>query len=88
MRDLKYRVKRLQKRAQSYTEADPSGKELRAFCKDYLAVRRAIEKISADLAHAYSIYDQYYFHWFTKQQEEQQTKANDYFKRLQMEIEF
>ena len=56
MKDLKYRVKRLQKRAQHYKESDPSGKELRAFSKDYLAVRHAIEKLSSDLANAYRIY--------------------------------
>ena len=88
MRDLKYRVKRLKKRAQNYKEADPSGKELRAFCKDYLALRRAIEKLSADLAYAHSIYDQYYVRWFIKQQEERQSKADDYYRRTQMEIEF
>lgn len=88
MKDLKYRVKRLQKRAQHYKESDPSGKELRAFSKDYLAVRRAIEKLSSDLAHAYNIYELYYERWFIKQQEEQQSKADDYFKRSQMEIEF
>lgn len=88
MKDLKYRVKRLQKRAKHYKESDPSGKELRSFCKDYLAVRRAIEKLSADLAHAYNIYELYYERWFIKQQEEQQSKADDYYRRTQMEIEF
>lgn len=88
MKDLKYRVKRLQKRAQHYKESDPSGKELRAFSNDYLAVRRAIEKLSSDLANAYRIYEEYHNRWFIKQQEEQQSNADDYFKRSQMEIEF
>ena len=88
MKDLKYRVKRLQKRALHYKESDPSGKELRAFSKDYLAVRRAIEKLSSDLANAYRIYEEHYNRWFIKQQEEQQSNADDYFKRSQMEIEF
>lgn len=83
---IENKVANILRRMESYQTSAPTEKELRSLSKDLQSVRRALDKIDADLRKGYWYYNQFYARWCEAHENERQARVEEWHASRQLDM--